>query len=161
MHQKKQMIGMQKLSKSGRRFNIKMFKRTLENIVNYIKKNSDTPREAIDELLMMGVTPHQLVYYFDFSEQDVVKSEIYKELDSSLQNELSEQNYPFILDGFEPVDAALISRFQFSKEEFLVFKHSDVYKKILEKFEEEIIEPETDVFNFVFDEFENLILNNQ
>lgn len=137
-----------------------MFKRTLENIVNYIKKNSDTPREAIDELLMMGVTPHQLVYYFDFSEEDVVKSEIYKELDSSLQNELSEQDYPFILDGFEPVDAALISRFQFSKEEFLVFKHSDVYKKILEKFKEEIIEPETEVFNLVFDEFENLILNN-
>jgi len=129
---------------------------TLKDVVAYVRNESE---DIVSELLMMGFTPAQLVHDFSFDEKEVKVSEVYKELDEELQNELEEKEYPFVLSGFNTFDAALISRFELNKEDFLCFKETELYNEIFANYEDEIIEPETEVLNEVFDTFENKIFN--
>lgn len=125
---------------------------TLKDIVNYVKNESDDP---ISELLMMGFTPCQLVYEFDFDEDDVKASELYEETTDVVEEDLDETEYPFVLDNYSPFDAALVSRFKLSPDDLLYLKEQTVYKRMKAAYEEEMLEVSTDVMNEVFDKFED------
>lgn len=120
---------------------------TLKDVVAYVTNESDNP---IDELLMMGFTPCQLVFEFGFDEEEVKTSELYDDDD-----DLEETEYPFVLDKYGPFDAALVNRFKLSSDTLCRLKNTKCYKEMKEMYEEEQIEALTDVLNEVFDEFED------
>ena len=128
---------------------------TLKSVVAYVKNESANP---IDELLMMGFTPCQLIYEFGFDTDDVKKSELYEEVAADEDEDFDREVYPFVLSNYSPFDAALVNWFQLSSEELLALKETDVYKEAKSSYEEKKIEVETELFNEVFNEFEDEIL---
>lgn len=135
---------------------MKSLKATLEDVIKYAKNECDDP---VTTLLVMGFTPEQLIKEFDFDEEDVKASEIYEEIMDSLESDV-EAEYPFNLDEYEPFDAALVSRYQFSREEMHQFMNTSTYEKIREEYEERVIEVENELFDEVFDEYEDDILED-
>ena len=128
---------------------------TLKDIVKYVKNESDDP---ISELLMMGFTPCQLVYEFGFDENDVKASEVYEEAKDANDEDLDYAEYPFVLDNYSPFDAALVSRFELSKENLLALKDTDLYENMKVMYENEKIDALTEVLNEVFDKYEGDML---
>ncbi len=124
---------------------------TLSHVVRYVKENAEHPVAAVDELLSMGFEPCQLVYEFGFDENTVKKSEIYQGWD---QKTLDDEEYPYMLDKFNPFDAALVSRFRLSTEQLLRFKSTETYKTLLSYFNEEKEAAITEVINETLDIYE-------
>ena len=124
---------------------------TLFDIVNYVEGVSDEP---IDELLRMGFSPCQLINEFHYNKESVVSSLEYDDAKRGLNEDVECEEYPFILENYSPFDAAIISRFEFSKTDFETFRESPVYIKMKEKYQEEIHEVITDYMNELLDEFE-------
>lgn len=133
---------------------MKSFKDTLLDVIQYAKIDCD---DLVTTLLLMGFTPEQLIKEFDFDEEDVKASEIYDDVADALED-IPEDDYPFNLDQYEPFDAALVSRYIFSREEMSAFKVTPTYQKIFEEYEERVVEVENELFDEIFDEFEDEIL---
>lgn len=129
---------------------------TLKDVVKYVMNESEDP---VSELLMMGFTPCQLVFEFGFSEDAVKNSEVYEESKDAAEGEdLDYSEYPFVLDNYSPFDAAVVSRFELSKDALLELKDTDLYEEIKGEYEGEKIEALTDVLNEVFDKYEDKML---
>lgn len=128
---------------------------TLKSVVAYVKNESDNP---IDELLMMGFTPCQLVYEFGFDADEVKTSDLYEDVKDIENEDLDGEVYPFVLSNYSPFDAALVSRFKLSSEQLLCLKEQGVYQNMKTAYEEKKIEAETELFNEVFDEYEDELL---
>lgn len=128
---------------------------TLTDIIQYVKKTSKHP---IDTLLQMGLTPCQLVNEFHFDDKTVRQSPLFKTTEANLDEKLDEDEYPFVLDCFNPFDAALISRFQFTKEQLYFLKQTAIYQEILDKFQEEKMAATIECENTIFDKYTNAIL---
>ncbi len=128
---------------------------TLKAVVAYVKNESDEP---IDELLNMGFTPCQLVYEFGFDADEVKASYLYEDVKDIETEDLDNEEYPFVLDNYSPFDAALVSRFKLSSEQLLCLKEQGVYQNMKTAYEEKKIEAETELFNEVFDEYEDELL---
>lgn len=124
---------------------------TLKDIVNYVNAESDDP---ISELLMMGFDPYQLVNVFGFDANDVKKSEAYR----NGNWDLDQEEDPFRLDLYEPFDAALVNRFKLTNKQFAKFKDTTVYMMIYNAYMDDKVDCETELFNGIFDEHEDNIL---
>lgn len=64
-----------------------------------------------------------------------------------------------MLDSFSTFDAALVSRFELTKEQLLLIKNTALYQRMKERYSEEKIEMLTEVTNNVFDVFERAVIN--
>lgn len=124
---------------------------TLKSIINYVRTKSSNP---INELLTMGFDPYQLVNVFGFDADDVKKSDAYRNGNWNLD----QKEDPFRLDLYEPFDAALVSRFKLTNEQFSKFKDTTVYTQIYNSYMDEKADCETELFNGIFDENEDNIL---
>lgn len=133
---------------------------TLLSVVDYVKNESEN---VVDELLMMGFTPCQLVNEFDFDENEVRNSPVYEEVREELMENLDESEMPFLLDNYNAFDASLMFYFEFNKDELREFKLSPLYKEMLERYDEEKDEALTEVRNEIFNDFEKRmdLENNQ
>lgn len=123
---------------------------TLLDIIQYVKTKSEYP---IDDLLMMGFTPCQLVNEFHFDAEDVRQSYLFAKIEDNLDEKLDEDEYPFVLDCFNTFDAELISRFQFTKEQVFSLKQTTVYQEMLKEFQEEKTAAIIECENFIFDKY--------
>ena len=130
---------------------------TLKSVIEYVKNESD---DVIGELLEMGFTPCQLVYEFGFDEEDVRASENYEDYEDLLDEKLDDTAYPFVLDNYNPFDAALVNWFQLSKDSLLSLKYTKVYKDMRAMYDEEKIEALTEVMNDVFSKYEQEVENS-
>lgn len=121
---------------------------TLLSIVNYVKNESANP---IDELLMMGFEPCQLINEFGFQREDVKKSEVYIQMANSDIIDVDEKEIPFALENFNPFDASLMFYFEMTPSQLTKFKKTKQYQKLIEKYDEERIDALTGVMNEIFD----------
>lgn len=129
---------------------------TLKKIIAYVKNESENP---IDELLMMGFTPCQLVYEFGFNEDDVKASGFYDDINDGLLEDIDCDELPFALENFNPFDAEIVFRFKLNKNAFSELKGSALYKELLEKYIEEKEDTLVDCANAAIDAFEDEILS--
>lgn len=123
---------------------------TLKSVVEYVKNESDDP---VSELLMMGFTPCQLVFEFGFDEDEVRTSDVFDNFD----DELDENEYPYILSKYNSFDAALVNWFKLSTDALLQLKEAGVYDDMKTRYEEEKIEALTEVTNGIFSDFEEAV----
>ncbi|MBQ7818567.1 MAG: hypothetical protein IJ341_02600 [Bacteroidales bacterium] len=121
--------------------------KTLCDIVAYVKNESENP---VDELLNMGFSAAQLVYEFGFDKKDVVKSETYQMSDENIEEEI----YPFLLDNFSNLDAAIISHFEISPDALMYFKSNPMYEEMKKAYKYAKDEIDTDILNDLFSNFE-------
>lgn len=121
--------------------------KTLCDIVAYVKNDSENP---VDELLNMGFSAAQLVYEFGFDKKDVVKSETYQMSDENIEEEI----YPFLLDNFSNLDAAIISHFEVSPDALMYFKSNPMYEEMKKAYKFAKDEIDTDILNDLFTNFE-------
>ena len=124
---------------------------TLKDIIKYVENESD---DVIGELLEMGFTPCQLVYEFGFDEEEVKASDNYEDYEDLVDEKLDDTAYPFVLDNYNPFDAAIVNWFQLSKDSFLSLKDTEVYKDMKAMYDEEKIGALTEVMNDVFTKYE-------
>ena len=123
---------------------------TLKKIIDYVENESDNP---IDELLMMGFTPCQLVNEFDFDAEAVKGSELYDEFDE----DLDEDKYPFLLGKYSPFDASLVNWFKLSDDSFLLLKETEYYERMKVLYENEKEDALTEVMNEIFSNFDEVV----
>lgn len=121
---------------------------TLLSIVNYVKNESNNP---IDELLVMGFEPCQLVNEFGFQKQDVKKSELYIQMTDDSIIDIDEKEMPFALENFNPFDASLMFYFEMTPSQLTKFKRTNQYQILVDRYNEERDEALTEVMNRVFD----------
>lgn len=123
---------------------------TLSDIVNYVEGVSDEP---IDELLRMGFSPCQLINEFGYDANAVMASCEYDDAKKGLDEDIECEDYPFVLSNYSPFDAAIISRFEFSPEDFAKFREAPVYENMKKIYQEEIHEVITDYMNELLDKY--------
>lgn len=136
---------------------MKTYKETLESVINYAKIDCD---DHIGTLFVMGFTPRQLIYDFGFNKEDVLEHPDFREYADAC-DEYVEGNevYPFILDEFNPLEAAIVSRYSLSRKQMEEFLETEEYKNLEQAYTERITEVETDLFNEILDEFEDATLS--
>ena len=125
---------------------------TLKDIVKYVTATSANP---ISELLTMGFDPYQLVNVFKFDADEVKASDVYRDGNW----DIDQKEDPFRLDLYEPFDAALVSRFKLTNDQFAKFKDTTVYTTIYNAYMDDKASYETDLFNEIFNENEDNILD--
>lgn len=135
---------------------MKTFKETLESVIAYAKIDCD---DYIGTLFVMGFTPRQLIYDFGFDKEDVFEHPDFRKFAEAC-GEYTEGNevYPFILDEYNPLEAAIVSRYRLSRKQMEEFLETEEYRNLEIAYTERIVEVETDLFNEVLDEFENATL---
>lgn len=136
---------------------MKTFKETLEGVIKFAKIDSD---DFIGTLFMMGFTPRQLIYEFDFDKDTVLQHPDFRDFaeDCGEYNE-GDEVYPFILDEYNPLEAAIVSRYCLSRKQMEEFLETEEFKNLKNAYKERIVEVETDLFNEILDEFEDATLS--
>lgn len=135
---------------------MKTLKETLKSVINYAKIDCD---DLIGTLFVMGFTPRQLIYEFDFDKDTVLQHPDFKHY-ADVCGEYNEDNqvYPFILDEYNPLEAAIVSRYRLSRKQMEEFLETEEFENLKQAYEEKIVEVETDLFNEILDEFEDTTL---
>lgn len=135
---------------------MKTLKETLKSVINYAKIDCD---DLIGTLFVMGFTPRQLIYEFGFDKDTVLQHPDFKHY-ADVCGEYNEDNqvYPFILDEYNPLEAAIVSRYRLSRKQMEEFLETEEFENLKQAYEERIIEVETDLFNEILDEFEDATL---
>lgn len=135
---------------------MKTLKETLKSVINYAKIDCD---DLIGTLFVMGFTPRQLIYEFDFDKDTVLQHPDFKHY-ADVCGEYNEDNqvYPFILDEYNPLEAAIVSRYRLSRKQMEEFLETEEFENLKQAYEEKIVEVETDLFNEILDEFEDATL---
>lgn len=135
---------------------MKTLKETLKSVINYAKIDCD---DLIGTLFVMGFTPRQLIYEFDFDKDTVLQHPDFKHY-ADVCGEYNEDNqvYPFILDEYNPLEAAIVSRYRLSRKQMEEFLETEEFENLKQAYEERIVEVETDLFNEILDEFEDTTL---
>ena len=129
---------------------------TLLSVIKYVENESD---DVVSELLTMGFTPCQLVNEFGFDEMKVKQSPVFSDIEDSLNEKLNETEYPFVLDNYSSFDAALLSRFELTKEQMKFIKNTELYREMKCLYKEEKEEALIDVLNDVFNNFDKSLGN--
>ncbi len=136
---------------------MKTFKETLESVINYAKIDCD---DLIGTLFVMGFTPRQLIYDFDFDKKTVLEHPDFREhADACGEYVEGNEVYPFILDEYSPLEAAIVSRYRLARKQMEAFLETEEYRNLEHAYTERIIEVETDLFNEILDEFEDATLS--
>ena len=132
---------------------MKTYKDTLKSVVEYAKIDCD---DLIGTLFVMGFTPRQLIYDFGFNKEDVLEHPDFRKFAEAC-GEYTEgiEVYPFILDKYNPLEAAIVSRYRLSRKQMEEFLETEEYRNLEIAYTERIIEVETDLFNEILDEFED------
>lgn len=130
---------------------MKTFKETLESVIKFAKIDSD---DFVGTLFMMGFTPRQLIYEFDIDKDAVLRHPDFRDFADAC-GEYNEGNevYPFILDEYNPLEAAIVSRYRLARKQMEEFLETKEFENLKQSYEEKIVEVETDLFNEILDEF--------
>jgi len=132
---------------------MRTFKETLKCVIEYVKSECD---DRIGTLFMMGFTPRQLIYVFGFNKKDVFEHPDFREFaDACGEYNEGDEVYPFILDEYNPLEAAIVSRYQLTRSQMEEFLETEEYRNLEIAYTERIVEVKTDLFNEILDEFEN------
>lgn len=132
---------------------MKTYKDTLKSVVEYAKIDCN---DLIGTLFVMGFTPRQLIYDFGFNKEDILEHPDFKHY-ADVCGEYNEDNqvYPFVLDEYNPLEAAVVSRYRLSRKQMEEFLETEEYRNLEIAYTERIVEVETDLFNEILDEFED------
>lgn len=136
---------------------MKTFKETLESVIKFAKIDCD---DFVGTLFMMGFTPRQLIYEFGFDKDVVLQHPDFRDFaDACGEYKEGDEVYPFILDEYNPLEAAIVSRYRLSRKQMEEFLETEEYRNLKIAYTERIVEVETDLFNEILDEFEDATLS--
>lgn len=135
---------------------MKTYKETLESVIKFAKIDSD---DFVGTLFMMGFTPRQLIYEFGFDKDTVLQHPDFRDFaDACGEYSEGDEVYPFILDEYNPLEAAVVSRYRLSRKQMEKFLETEEYRNLEIAYTERIVEVKTDLFNEILDEFEDDVL---
>lgn len=135
---------------------MKTLKETLKSVIDYAKIDCD---DLIGTLFVMGFTPRQLIYEFGFDKDTVLEHPDFRAVaDACGEYNEGAEVFPFILIEYNPLEAAIVSRYHLSHKQMEDFLETEEFEDLKYAYEERIVEVEINLFNEILDEFEDATL---